>query len=517
MADLTELDVETLDMLLQIYLDLVYLPECEDAYRRDQRAQTQQVLDAQAKLGPFDKALFDPDHPPELPALLNIDGQRKQFVDTYLKDDWIPILVPLFERAGLNWDAALAKEKGRLAAIRKPMYQWSKEEWGTLLPDPKSIDWDPDIIDEHPSGGFFIGPQSRYDAAVKSASVARAMKTLANIAGGMGGTMGYFAYGDVGSDVGAGAAGILPGGGRKGRANRRNSRRKSAGSRDTGSPATASRGTGSTGIDSPLFGPRRTKPSKPRTPPKQPAQPKQAPAAPPPQNKPERRTSEQRADARAASAQAVAAGKKFTPSVLAKFSKANIDMKDEATLEKVTEIFTVNRIDDALLQRARANNGELRAIFREGKSGGVKRVRFLRVIQGKGERTPDIEVTMKDGTKKFVEVRTVTGSLRDATVKDAKSVRAPISAQFIDSVKGKLHHGQISEKNPGKILFHAPFQDIDMTALEGWREMFGMIIREKGPMPKGLKRIEVTGVPSRDGKTKMLIFEEPKWRGVLVD
>jgi len=69
--------------------------------------------------------------------------------------------------------------------------------------------------------------------------------------------------------------------------------------------------------------------------------------------------------------------------------------------------------------------------------------------------------------------------------------------------------------------------EVDQTALEGWREMLQGFVKAKPqadgtlgkprPLPQGLKSIEVTGKPDREGKTRMLIFEPPGWQGRLVN
>jgi hypothetical protein len=508
MADLTEEDVAVLDSLLHYYLDLVYLPEAENQYRTERNNDAKQTRKAIEKQPKWEKALLGSPEPPELVELADISDQRKRF-EKLLADDLIAGWLILFAKADLYWNESVAKDQGRLAAIRLAMQQWAIEEWHTALPPPSTLKFDTVVAAALPSGVGFIGPRSRYEAAVRSEQVARALQTLQNIAGGFLGAAGYFVGGDAGSDIGAGVGALAPGGNRGARARRRNSRRRAAGSKGTSVKSTGNKGTRARAVEATGVQPIQNKRRRTRTPtaPPQPA----APAA----KQPERRSSEQRAEARKTSAQAAAAGEKLSPKVQAKLEHHKVDVKDPYTREKLNEIFATNRNDQAPLQQARANSGELRALVREGHYKNVKSVRFLRPGQKKDDRTPDIEVTMNDGSKKFVEVRTVTGAMRDAKVKDAKSQRAPISGYFMDSVDAKLRRGQISEKNPGKILFHAPFQPITKTGLEGWREMLGKI-RDKGPLPKGIQSIEVTGAPDKDGTTNMLIFKPPGWQGVFV-
>jgi hypothetical protein len=511
MAELTEQDVEILDGLLRFYHELVYRPEVENEHRKFLNYRAREGRKAYDKLSWLEKQAVNPNRLPEPVDLLDIEDKRKRF-EKILGDSSIIAVRRLFERAGVDWDAALEKEQGRLAAFRKAITQWAAEEFQIVLVPPKQVKFDPAVADVLPSGKGYIGPRSGLEAAVRDAQVARALQTLDNIAGGFGGAAGYLIGGDEGSDIGAGAEGMLPGGGRRGgragRARRRNAGKKSTGakgtsSRGTGSPGTGAKGTEASGV-APIP-PRRT-PARRRT--------RTAPAKQPDATSPPKKSSEDRAAARQSSAQAAAEGKKLTPTLEAKLASKGVDVKDPYTREKLNEIFTTNRSDDAPLTKARANSGELRALMREGGGSGVKRVRFLRPGQKAGDRTPDIEVTMNDGSKKFVEVRTVTGAMRDATVKDASSQRTAISPQFMDSVEAKLRHGQISQKNPGKILFHAPYQPINETARDGWRKMLGMI-RKKGALPEGLERIEVTGAVDKDGTTKMLVFEPPHWKGKL--
>ena len=58
--------------------------------------------------------------------------------------------------------------------------------------------------------------------------------------------------------------------------------------------------------------------------------------------------------------------------------------------------------------------------------------------------------------------------------------------------------------------FHAPFQVVTNESLSGWRDIFKQILAQ-GPLPKGIRRIEVTG-----GIGPMLIFEPPNWTGLIV-
>jgi hypothetical protein len=82
--------------------------------------------------------------------------------------------------------------------------------------------------------------------------------------------------------------------------------------------------------------------------------------------------------------------------------------QDEYTLKKLTEIYMKNRNPEALLMQTRAGTGELRVLIRHAREPGVARVRFLPPANTKGDFTPDIEVTWKNGKTTFVEVRTMT-------------------------------------------------------------------------------------------------------------
>lgn len=276
MADLTEEEVAFIDGLLHVYVEYVYEPEVENARREFFNQRTRALLKEQSKRGRFDVPLYNPDYPPELLDLENIDGKRQRFEQLFDDKD-MEYLLPLFKRAELYWDAALEKEKGRLAAVRKVLQQWAAEELQVALPDPKSINFDPEIVDMLPSGQIHIGQQSRYDATAKAQEIDSALDALAEVA--------------EGPDLPA-----LGGGGKAGRraprrsAGKRRRIRRSKGTRNKGigSKGTGSRGTGSAGTRSrPIE--RRTPSSRVgrTTPPSPPPPP--PPKKPPPPKPPEKR------------------------------------------------------------------------------------------------------------------------------------------------------------------------------------------------------------------------------------
>jgi hypothetical protein len=198
---------------------------------------------------------------------------------------------------------------------------------------------------------------------------------------------------------------------------------------------------------------------------------------------------------------------------LATLEKYKVDTKDPYTLQKLTEIYRNNRNPEALLMHARAGTGELRVLIRHAREPGVVRARFLRPSNKPGDVTPDIELTFKNGSTRFVEVRTMTEASPYLKVKDiADKPRAGIGAipEFIKDLDAKIRRGQISVSRPGTIALHAPFQEVTKESLAGWRGIMKQILAN-GELPKGIRRIEVTG-----GTGPMLIFEPPKWSGVIV-
>jgi len=110
-------------------------------------------------------------------------------------------------------------------------------------------------------------------------------------------------------------------------------------------------------------------------------------------------------------------------------------------------------------------------------------------------------------------VRTMTEASPYLKVKDVSAKpRAGIGAtpEFIKGLDAKIRSGQISIKRPGTMALHAPFQEVTKESLAGWREIIKQI-RANGELPKGIRRIEVTG-----GTGPMLIFQPPEWSGVIV-
>ena len=206
----------------------------------------------------------------------------------------------------------------------------------------------------------------------------------------------------------------------------------------------------------------------------------------------------------------------ITPKIKAQLKALKIDMDDPHTLAHLESVYAANRAKETTaLGKARANSGEFRALIREAGEPKARSARFLKPSNKKDDFTPDIEVTMMDGTRKFVEVRTITGAWPGKKLSEAAKTHAPVSAQIDRHVEDKIRRGQISETHPGKIVFHAPFQKITGVALKGWRNMLKGI-RKNGAFPEGLESIEVTGAPDKDGAMKMLIFKPPRWKGVIV-
>jgi hypothetical protein len=198
---------------------------------------------------------------------------------------------------------------------------------------------------------------------------------------------------------------------------------------------------------------------------------------------------------------------------LATLEKHKVNTKDEYTLKKLTEIYSNNRNPEAILMQARSGTGELRVLVRHAREPGVKSVRFVKPTNVKGEVTPDIEITRTDGKVTFVEVRTMTEASPGLKVKDAAGRTRPgvgASPEFINDLDAKIRRGQISTQRPGVIALHAPFQEVTRESLAGWREILKKILA-RGELSKGIRRIEITG-----GTGPMLIFEPPKWTGLIV-
>jgi len=198
---------------------------------------------------------------------------------------------------------------------------------------------------------------------------------------------------------------------------------------------------------------------------------------------------------------------------LATLEKFKVNTKDEYTLKKLTEMYSNNRNPEALLMQARAGTGELRVLIRHAREPGVKGVRFVKPTNVKGEVTPDIEITWTNGKVSFVEVRTMTEASPWLKVKDAAGRTRPgvgASPEFINDLEAKIRRGQISTQRPGVMALHAPFQEVTRESLAGWREIIKKI-RARGEVPKGIRRIEITG-----GTGPMLIFEPPQWSGLIV-
>ena len=198
---------------------------------------------------------------------------------------------------------------------------------------------------------------------------------------------------------------------------------------------------------------------------------------------------------------------------LAVLKQYKVDVAHKYTLDKLVEIYMRNRNPEALLFQARAGSGELRVLIRHARQPGVRTVRFVPPTNVKGEHTPDIEIVWQKGKPTYVEVRTMTDAPAWMTVQQAKSgARAGVAAtpEFINSINDKIRLGQLSAARPGTFALHAPHQVVAAESLEGWRSVIKEI-RARGPMPPGVRRIEITG-----GTGPMLIFEAPDWKGLIV-
>jgi hypothetical protein len=192
---------------------------------------------------------------------------------------------------------------------------------------------------------------------------------------------------------------------------------------------------------------------------------------------------------------------------LDKLRRRGVNVDDPYTLEKLDQIYA--KYDDplSLLSAARADIGEVRILVMQAKRPGVKRVRFLKPRQGKV--TPDVEVTLGDGTE-FVEVRTVTEAHQKETL--SSKGRFVKSRTWLDwaenEIREKIDHGQISSNHPGALVVHFPFQRASGVSLEGWRDVLKRL-RAK-PFPAGLRRIEIS-TPAQTN-----IYEAPNWLGRIV-
>lgn len=441
------------------------------------------------------------------------------------------VLYPTLSRHG--WWRTPKDDELWLESFRKARDRWWR---GKYVPPAEQ---DEVVLGELPDGTGFIGRRSHYRDVVKQMRTGRTLQTLENVRSSGLGALGWFAYGDAGSDIGANLGrglGAVATVGRM-RSQYKDLSQVPAERTTSGYVAPLRRGTGEdTGTGSTGVSNRLSAPPKPAAPPQgvRPAVPASqgtggdvrstqskaiggpvvgAPAKPAPNEaaagRPQPSSAKPTSGNQAPTAAAVAAG---VPRPLAvKLRSLRIDTDDAYTMRRIAQIADLNKTPEGYLLQARAGSGEMRALVREGRGTGVRSVRFLAPSGRKGDRTPDIEVTMQDGTKRFVEVRTITEAGRKTPVKDAAKVRTPLPEGFEASVEAKIRHGQISETNPGKIVFHAPFQKITSASLEGWRDMLKTMVGRQ-PFPKGLQRIEVTGGTGES----ILIFQPPDWRGVIV-
>ena len=503
-------EIAVLNALLEDYVTLVYQPELEVSHRNARSA----LRDREQILFPFD--------PPESLESIDLTVIRQEFEKKWLNDTLIGGMRVLFKSASLTWDADVEQQHGRLEAFRKGISQWSEEWHDHELVRPSLINWnlDPKILDVLHDGRAVIGRQSDFNAMNKSVHFAKTRQLLEEIAS--------WTPGDLPNRAQRGRRRTRLGTGNK----RRVSPINSGSSRGLVNRGTGSRGLGNKGLGSKSLGRKDASQQKAKRTLKSKAASTATTAAPSTSASSTvgaKGKSRPASPAPVASAQATE-GRFITKKVKATLKSQKVDVDDPYTIESLEWIYAANRNPNFPLDTARANSGEMRTLMRTAQDPSTKSVRFLEPGQKDGDRTPDIEVTKKDGSKSFVEVRTFTGASkytldagvwRPTIVADAARTHAPLSLWSVEDVDRKLRHGQISTNHPGKIVFHAVHEHITEVSLLGWRGLLAKSIRDNGPLPAGLQRIEVTGAPHFDPatnkrSTRMLIFQPPNWKGVIV-
>ena len=418
------------------------------------------------------------------------------------------ILFPLLGRYG--WTRSPAKPQGYLDAFDAAFRNWFESH--------SVAQTDEVILAALPNGTGFIGPRSNYEAALRYLETQRFLQTGSNIAGGLAGTVGYFLWGDAGSDFGALIDTAMGAAGRTGqaRAQFKALSRPPAYRPEVAQIAPASRAQGSDnrtvdnkGTGNPLSGPAKPIPPPPSPSPMLPT-PLPAAPAPPASTAPPAGGGKPPSGAGGPPP----GGGKPPPGAgdtIAKLRGRKIDVDDAYTRTKLTQIYGKYDNPETFMKDARAGIGELRVIVNAAKEPEVKLVRFLRPVQG--QKTPDIEVEYVNKRPSYIEVRTMTEAPSWARVKHG-STRGKLVANelFIKSLNDKIRLGQLSPSRPGKLALHAPFETVTPTALDGWRDLLRGIIDRFGPIPPGVNRIEVSGGTGN----KLLIFQQPDWNGVIV-
>lgn len=189
-----------------------------------------------------------------------------------------------------------------------------------------------------------------------------------------------------------------------------------------------------------------------------------------------------------------------------------IDMDDPYTYDYVNRLYNRLRSPKMPLVLRRADIGELRTLMRVAQEPNVISARFLRPRGGRGDRTPDIEITRRDATGRIsvehIEVRTHT----QARWGSEPHSRDRVPLLYTDMrIAEKLFRGQISQSQQGRIIFHAPFHLPNHHFLPTWQSMLDEI-RATRELPEGLHMIEVT-----TGSGRHVKFEAPDWIGRYVN
>ncbi len=210
--------------------------------------------------------------------------------------------------------------------------------------------------------------------------------------------------------------------------------------------------------------------------------------------------------------------------ILKRLRDRKVDVADGYTIRKINEIYAVyaNAIREhdvsggtRIVGRGGPSKrtilsqmAELRVLLREGSKPYVNAVRFVKPTNKKGQRRPDIEVTYLDGSRKFVEVKAMTGVARDARLFDRQRTKRP-PLVLDHELSERIHRGQITARHPGTIVLYAFQERVTQTALEGWQDLV-LRLNRKRPFPAGLEAIEVA-TPGG-----LMRFEAPTWKGRVV-
>ena len=448
-------EIAVLNALLEDYVTLVYQPELEVSHRNARSA----LRDPEQILFPFD--------PPESLESIDLTVIRQEFEKKWLNDTLIGGMRVLFKSASLTWDADVEQQHGRLEAFRKGISQWSEEWHDHELVRPSLIDWnlDPKILDVLHDGRAVIGSQSDFNAMNKSVYFAKTRQLLEEIAN--------WTPGDLPNRAQRGRRPKRLGTGNKRRVNPINSgSSRGLGSRGIGTdnrqhgPRTnlarssrglvnrgiGTRGLSNKGLGSKSLGHKDASQQKAKRTLKSKAASAASTATP---STSARSTVGATGKSRPATPAPVATAQAAKDGFIkgkaeANLKKMKVNVDDAFTRKELERIFRAHRNEAFPLDQARAKSGEMRTAARESRDPNVKSIRFLEPAQKKGDRTPDLEVTMKDGSIRFVEVRTFTGAWKGVKVADAAKTHAPLSLLSVDGVEPKLRHGQISKDPSGQ-------------------------------------------------------------------